>query len=839
MSQIVKFGGAALIRPGGATKIEVGEFRRAQLSGTGTVCIVGNADGGAPRTVTRHLSAESVLAKYRSGDIVDAASILSNPGNDPRVPGGATEIVVYKVNNSTQSSLSVNGTTAATKACVTSTQAGPYAMSPGDILDFTTNTGNVTYTVAGTNAVVEGSAAITSWPTSGQVLAIQVNGATNSTVQIITFGSGITNISQLVNAINTQVTGGVFARENASVSDKLDLVSTQYGTGSYIEIDPDMGGGTYLSTAGLLTNLKLTQGQNDSGSGDAINLGAMTVAELKVKIDALGGIELDNSVSPPKYCSTLPGSASSITVNASTPPGLNSVIGLTSGTSATGSDAAVAASGTFTSIDYGIHNNNIAVTLTDPAPTSSTRVVTIERTLDGKTVTETSPTLGSKVQFNVSYTGSQPTATCTINSTGLTTTTGLPADNLSLTFADYPKLADLVNAINAHSNYTAATVQTNAATFNSADLDYPNAVNVKSPANPAFYARNWELQNWVNNNSSLVTFSRDSAGVGIPDALAKTSLTGATKGTSSTSDWTGAALLALKNERINSIVPLVSEDNTANGNNYDFSDIVAAYLADTKALNSASPNQNERYMYVGMKGNKAALIAQANAMNSEFATLCADRQKLPSGLKGTLTFLPEWSTACILAGMRGAAEIGEPLTKKIVLTQGIERDWDPTAVDEIEELILEGVTLVLKDPSTQQFKIEKCITTYTGEDNLLLMEESMQTGILSLAYSLRSQMIARFIGTKATLTNALQIVAFAETVFQLYGPRERGGVDFLIDSQDDAGNPLSPWRDLKLEIGGTTYASDVVQFTATLTLVNGINFILNTLIPTPANISIP
>lgn len=106
MSRQVLFNGAVLVRPGAATKIDASQFENVNLGGNGAVAIVGEADDGEPRVVKIFSSSAGVKEEYRSGDIVEAAAILADPGDDDRIPSGARQILVYKVNNGTQATLS-------------------------------------------------------------------------------------------------------------------------------------------------------------------------------------------------------------------------------------------------------------------------------------------------------------------------------------------------------------------------------------------------------------------------------------------------------------------------------------------------------------------------------------------------------------------------------------------------------------------------------------------------------------------------------------------------------------------------------------------------------------
>jgi phage tail sheath gpL-like len=105
MSRQVLFNGAVLTRPGAYTKVDASQFNNIALLGIGVVGLIGDADGGEPRVTKVFNAADAVKAEYRSGDLVEAAAILADPGNDERIPAGASAIVCYKTNLSTVSTL--------------------------------------------------------------------------------------------------------------------------------------------------------------------------------------------------------------------------------------------------------------------------------------------------------------------------------------------------------------------------------------------------------------------------------------------------------------------------------------------------------------------------------------------------------------------------------------------------------------------------------------------------------------------------------------------------------------------------------------------------------------
>lgn len=824
MTQSVLFDGQALTLPSAASKIDTTGFESPTRSGLGKVFIVGHAEGGIPRTLKKYTRASDVRRDFYSGDLVDAAQILKKPSTDALVPGGAAEIWVYKTNLSTQSQYVLQNTSAALAAKFQLLNAGPYNFSAGDTLVFTSDVGGPhNVQIRGTAATVTASGA-PGTPGAGTTLLIAMNGGV---VKTVTF-AGTESSLALVNAKINSVLDGGYADDSGGGA--LRITSTQYGSGSEIDIT----GGTALATLNLSVATTASAGPND-----AVNLAETTAAELKARLEAVSGgdVELDITTSPPTVQSPTLGASSTLTIGASTPATANTNVGLTAGAYAGSASGAAVNVITLKSRDYGVHNEGIKVSLVDPAPTSSKRVMTIEHTLDGQSYRKVSPTLGDSIRMTVRYVGAAGTATMTVTATGITLTSSTAPESISLLFADYPTISRIVEVINATAVWTATAVTRDATTYLGTNLDWVTTVDVKT-ANYDAYSRVYDIVSWVNTNSEFVSATREATGSLVPDTLsASKRLTGASRGTSQSSDWTGGALQAVTNENCNSIIPLLASDNTTNGNNVLWDSVAAAYELHCRDKSSVSLNQRERRVFFGFKGNKAAILAKLETLNSEYASLCADRQTLPKGRANTLGVVDEWSTACIAAGMRASLEIGEPLTNKSFTSKGIARDWDIDAENELSDLVNAGLTATQLDPDDKQYKIVKGVTTYTKSTNNALQEESIFSGLLALSFDWRKNVERRYKGRKGTINNKTAVEAYTHTIFQLYGPRERGGVDFLIDSLDEQGSIVPGWRNIVVTIGADGDPSDVCRLKAEVFVVSGINFLLHTLVALPATIS--
>ena len=103
------FNGATILHPGAYTAVKVQDLTGFPLQATGIVGIIGEADGGEPGVLDIITGSQFNSAKdrYRSGPIADAIHPLAQPSVDPRVPAGASTIIIYKVNKSTQAELTL------------------------------------------------------------------------------------------------------------------------------------------------------------------------------------------------------------------------------------------------------------------------------------------------------------------------------------------------------------------------------------------------------------------------------------------------------------------------------------------------------------------------------------------------------------------------------------------------------------------------------------------------------------------------------------------------------------------------------------------------------------
>lgn len=806
MSFKVLFNGTLLVHPGGASKVDASAMTNPGLGGVGVVGLIGEANGGEPEVANVFTDPDAAIAYFRSGDLANAISLAFNPANDPRIPGGAQSVVCVKTNNSTASTLTFqsagvgSGTAAAT-------HASPYNLEPDQALKITVDGGSpVTASFTATAGYKTGTGASYTSP-SGKTLLIKVDGGE---VQTYLATAGASAAAAACAEINTQIRG-----LHAEVSTtEIKLVSDTRGTNSTIEITGGTGTAVFGQAAALGT----------PGTGNVANIDAVTALEAIAIIQAAVTTTAVVSGNPVTITSATTGTNSSVQFTDPTPALVAADFGY-GYTTHTG--AALVDALKLTSRDFGSHTNKLSGKISDSA---SGKVIELSFEDGLKKTVETSPVLGANAELTVTYSGASATAVLTVTSTQITVTLAggsggnhLQNDgsaDLAVPFSTYSTLQEIINYINQQTGYAAASITTNPFTFLGANLDYITSVSCKtSPL--ALYAKLYRIVAWVNSNSSLASAVRVSGGPAAPSAIASPrTFSGGTLGTSTGQAFTDA-FNNLRALRINEVVPCASND------------IGSALIADIvplaeahAAYMSSTAGKNERQAYVGIAGNKAAILAAAGGLNS--CHICLSAQK-PTVLDatGSLMVGQEWALAVMAAGMRAGAELGEPLTFKYIRAYGLTQDpsWNPH--DDGDTMLLGGVLIAEQVPN-KGYRFVKGITTYTREDNDAFTEESVVMGWKNVSYELRTYLEDLFTGRRMSINNLTGLKAEADA--KLSALRESGQI---VDSILPDGTVLRAYRNLKV-----TATRDTVYISATVSPVEGINYELTTLFLVPAQINL-
>jgi len=486
---------------------------------------------------------------------------------------------------------------------------------------------------------------------------------------------------------------------------------------------------------------------------------------------------------------------------------------------------------TFTSKDWGLSQNSINVQLTSQGGNLRTF---ISQGLDqlSNLIVETSPQFGDPTKygkFTLKYNGTGTAATVTITSTTLTTTVtaGPGSENLAITFANFASLNDILFFINGFAGgvYVATALITNALSFNPANLDAVSALDIKTTA-LTLMANNFDVSDWINNNSQLITCVLTQGQTGPRAALTLTALAGGTLGTSANADWV-TGFTALGGVRINQVVPLASADATTAQGTYTIASVNAGLQSHCSLL-SATAGKSERQGWASFSGTKTNLILAAQGLNSQ--DVCISSQKLTrqSAVTGNITQFPEWSLSCVLAGMRAGAPLGEPLTHKLILATAIASDasWSPSTTQDVIDLLLNGIILVTSVQG-RGFQIEKGITTYTKSNNDAFIEETIVQCWKYIAFTWRTNLENRYTGRPMDIGQIKTVIPFSVSV--LNGLRQQGVItDSLVNGVQTPG-----FSNLQVTASG-----DVLNVSGNVQPTSGINFILNTAVLVPAQFSV-
>jgi len=113
MSRSVVFNGITRYTPGGIVKVNTNGLNQVSFTAPSVIALLGESDGGVPGSVDgpiRLSDPAKAVSLFRAGPLVDAITAAFQSSGDDRVPGGASEVLIYKTNASTQSSVHVPDT---------------------------------------------------------------------------------------------------------------------------------------------------------------------------------------------------------------------------------------------------------------------------------------------------------------------------------------------------------------------------------------------------------------------------------------------------------------------------------------------------------------------------------------------------------------------------------------------------------------------------------------------------------------------------------------------------------------------------------------------------------
>lgn len=375
------------------------------------------------------------------------------------------------------------------------------------------------------------------------------------------------------------------------------------------------------------------------------------------------------------------------------------------------------------------------------------------------------------MQLGRDASGSCTAATVAVSATEMTLAqTGATPSTITLAFADYPLVGNLVDAIADLSGWTVSTPSA-LRSLPSTSLDDISATGAYSTTGgkPARIKHDAQQIADFASASSLIAMTSQ-ATVGLPEDEGRLNLTGGTKGASTSSNFDDGLSAALAKD-LNVIVPCISQDAsddisaglTDASSTYDI-ETVHAMLDTHLRLRGSIQNRKEAQGVVGYrKSTKAAAFEQAAKLGSELIQLAME-DVLVVDSTNTLAWKQPHIHAAMLAGMRCGSEIGEPLTHKFLAAQGVghyvnpstgavQGDYDPQT--DFDSAIIAGVTSA--EPAAGAYRVMLDNTTYGADENFVWNRGSVVEAAQYIAKTIRGDAEAAFVGRKNSVVTATSI----------------------------------------------------------------------------------
>jgi len=697
------FNGATLLDPGVYSRLIVENLAGFPLQPTGFVGIIGEAQGGRPRVldILQQTEIQDAKARYKSGPIADSLDLLLTPSNDPRIANGASKIVVYKVNDSTQSTLPL-----------------PSAI-PSDIVtlssrNFGADENNLTALVSegavpDENAFRVGSIDGPFTLTGGETLVLDVNGVTYTYTE--TLGAGVHTTAALATNMDS---GGNWAPSKPIIADPYPASPLKIR----ITLDP----------------VVVVGGELDYGY---------------IKVDAASTID--------------------------------TIVGIT------GEDRGQKGS----------------------------RVITFEKS----SVEEITLEMGGPEFMSIKYVGAGTSCLVDVLRVAgelkfVTTCAGAAVDDLDIVLEDAEgrnkfTVKELVAQINAITEYDAVVLFAQDPERNANQMDYYDDLEVIDVAG-VLKRDVVDMVDFINTFSALAVAAREDNVYRVIETFTDAQLfTGAVDGSATNSDWADG-FNAFKEERLNTIVPLLSADKGAVS--IDSVNILAAnHVKDAWS----TVGRSERNAYVSKLTSKDELKDAARALNTAFVSITGQDARVLNR-DSELVWQDPWSMGCIAAGMQAGSPVGEPITKKLLNVNDVRvRDGSWSPGQNTNEMIDAGILFSQRlDTGGHRWAVGN--TTYGRDPSFVFNRISVIEAAGFVAFDLRFNLDLVFIGTKARTGTAEAVANFVRNRMSTYLTE-----DIIVG--DDLNDGLG-YKNLRVQVEGNTVIINV-----SVTPVQGIDFILPTI----------
>lgn len=694
MATSIFFLGRTIRTPGSYSRVDATGLEQPGLGAAGIVAIIGDAEGGRPaNTMNRPAefirlnNPQQVRDTFRSGDLREAAAMAFEPSNDPNITAGAAQVIAMKVNPSTQSTATLDN---ASGAIINLTSE-----------DYGAFTEQINISLATASAGLTGYLVTVRFEDTIET-ADGVGGDALARLQYRTSTRTWENVNVDVLSAGAVRANGTYPAVGRSSE---QLASPATGTASVIATAAD---------AGKTIELYGTTATGTGFAREVLTLIDGTVTSTTVFTDILGAV-----LSAP--------AAGAITVD----------------------DSASTDIFTFAATErerggYDVrafYLNNSALTLVGDDASVTQAVVIYGRNSAGLQIAESVTMTGTTaVTGTQSYRQIDFIALTNVAGARTVTASGVVAQTVPATQSNVQQAADYYNAltdVDVDGTTVVGFLWTNLQgllTKQLTEFDEVTGTIAGDQSSPVaganLFGDTFELINWINNNSSLITAAL-ATGVTRTPPLNTTSprfLTGGAEGTSTVSNYQNALNL-LQQTVANTVVVL-------SGN----SAVHAALSAHCNYM--AGIGRNERDGLVGIVAvdssgvpttspptlpTRQQYLDQITALNTRHLRACG--QSIDRfDTNGTRTTFQPWFQATLGAAMQAGSPVGVSLTNKFANVLDVRNDssWNPT--DDSEQLI-QGGAFFMESVEGVGLRWVRNVTTFLQSDNIAFTEASVNEAV--------------------------------------------------------------------------------------------------------------
>ena len=768
----IYFNGRMTRVPGAYSEIDASALESVGLGASGYVAILGTAVGGKPYSAidtsdvpgTIQKSVRPGIAKtlFKSGDLLEAEALAFNPSIDENIKG-AQLVYWAKVNQSTNSSTTLPN-------------------ADGDSLTLTSigygyDTTQISVEVA-TGTVGGKLYTITYGDTEEVFDNIGVDAVFSLTYLASTPGEGFTTITA---AVSAAAVTAAFTRTQAGldsdISNPVDVVG--YAAEAKIEVVSNSASDTAV----------VVELYGTDASADAIR--------EQVTLTGITAVPTVNDFNDFHGCRVVSGTAI----------GTITVQNLSGGTAITTMAPATVTSALGVCTDMPVQGPVVCTTGT---ATCQRRVTLVGKNAAGVAQVETIQLNGtSNVTSTLSWSQLTYVAVGDLQA-GVTLT--VSGNAFALYYNTYDTLQKCANKTNQIPGMTWVNKR-GELNFEMANMDIYAATNIKSAANPSFYATIYDAVQAITAGSALVVPTRAASATSAPSNTSNAVfLAGGNEGsavagsegtpTATASDWE-AALLVLTKLYVNTIV-VMSGDPAVHA-------LLAAHIA-----YMCGSGRMERDGVVGLCADdgggvyttnlptKTEIKAQIMALNTRHLR-CVAQKCERYNVAGVKTVFPTYYTAVLVAGMQAGSSVGTSLTHKYMNSISISADstWHPK--DDADEMIAMGLMFgEVMDGVGRRWV--RNITSHLTTSNIAYTEASVNEAANYAAYSYRSQ-LELVVGAKGSSGTIVGADGAAREILRL-----------LMD------DVLTAWRSLSWLL-----TLDVLENSVEMAPVIPVNFVKSTI----------